>query len=60
MIISTSVGTNCLLSRKMRDKTLKGSDIVLILMMDLKKRRNHAEILSEVSQLEGVHYLEEV
>ena len=36
------------------------SDIVLILMMDLKKRRNHAEILSEVSQLEGVHYLEEV
>lgn len=45
---------------KKRDKTLKGSDIVLILMMDLKKRRNHAEILSEVSQLEGVHYLEEV
>ena len=45
---------------KKRDKTLKGSDIVLILMMDLKKRRNHAEILSEVSQLEGVYYLEEV
>lgn len=45
---------------KKRDKTLKGSDIVLILMMDLKKRRNHAEILSEVSQLAGVHYLEEV
>ena len=45
---------------KKRDKTLKGSDIVLILMMDLKKLRNHAEILSEVSQLEGVHYLEEV
>lgn len=45
---------------KKRDKTLKGSDIVLILMMDLKKRKNHAEILSEISQLEGVHYLEEI
>lgn len=45
---------------KKRDKTLKGSDIVLILMLDLKKRRAHAEILSEFSQIEGVHYLEEV
>lgn len=45
---------------KKRDKTLRNSDIVLILMLDLKKRRNHAEILSEFSQLEGVHYLEEV
>ena len=45
---------------KKRDKTLKGSDIVLIMMLDLKKRRNHAEVLSEVSQIEGVHYLEEV
>ena len=45
---------------KKRDKTLKGSDIVLILMLDLKKRREHAEILSEFSQIEGVHYLEEV
>ena len=45
---------------KKRDKTLKGSDIVLTMMLDLKKRRNHAEVLSEVSQIEGVHYLEEV
>lgn len=45
---------------KKRDKTLKGSDIVLTMMLDLKKRRNHAEVLSEVSQIEGIHYLEEV
>lgn len=45
---------------KKRDKTLKGSDIVLTMMLDLKKRKNHAEVLSEVSQIEGVHYLEEV
>ncbi len=45
---------------KSRDKTLKGSDIVLTMMLDLKKRRNHAEVLSEVSQIEGIHYLEEV
>lgn len=45
---------------KKRDKTLKSSDIVLVLMLDLKKRRKHAEILSEFSQIEGVHYLEEV
>lgn len=45
---------------KKRDKALKGSDIIVIVMLDLKKRRAHGEILSEFSQIEGVHYLEEV
>lgn len=45
---------------KKRDKTLRGSDIVLIMMLDLKKRKNHAEVIPEFSQIEGVHYLEEV
>lgn len=45
---------------KKRDKALKGSDIIVIVMLDLKKRRVHGEILSEFSQIEGVHYLEEV
>ena len=45
---------------KKRDKALKGSDIIVIVMLDLKKRRAHGEILSEFSQVEGVHYLEEV
>ena len=29
---------------KKRDKTLKGSDIVLTMMLDLKKRRNHGPV----------------
>lgn len=45
---------------KKRDKALKSSDIIVIVMLDLKKRRAHGEILSEFSQIEGVHYLEEV
>lgn len=45
---------------KRRDKTLKNSDIVLLLTLDLKKRRHHSEIIAEFSEVEGVHYLEEL
>lgn len=45
---------------KRREKTLRGSDIVLLLKLDLKKRRNHSEVIGEFSQVEGIHYLEEL
>ena len=40
--------------------TLRGSEIVLLLAVYLKKRTNHAEILAALSQIEGVHYMEEL
>ena len=45
---------------KKKDKTLRGSEIVLLLAVNLKKRTNHAEILAALSQIEGVHYMEEL
>ena len=42
-----------------RDKTLKGSEASPYNDAG-SEERNHAEVLSEVSQIEGIHYLEEV
>ncbi len=45
---------------KRKDKTLRGSEIVLLLAVNLKKRTSHADVLAAFSQIEGVHYMEEL
>lgn len=45
---------------KKRDKTLRSSEIVLLLVLNLQKRTQHAGVLAQMSQIEGVHYMEEL
>lgn len=45
---------------KKKDKTLRSSEIVLLLELNLKKRTDHADVLAAVSQIDGVHYMEEL
>lgn len=45
---------------KKKDKTLRSSEIVLLLVVNLKKRMNHAEVFAALSQIDGVHYMEEL
>lgn len=45
---------------KRRNKTLRSSDIVLLIELNLKKRTDHAQVLAMVSQVDGVHYMEEL
>lgn len=46
--------------REEEGQDLRDSEIVLLLAVNLKKRTNHAEILAALSQIEGVHYMEEL
>ena len=45
---------------KTREKTIQNTDTALILDIDLDKRRSHQEVLSILSELEYVSYIEEV
>ena len=45
---------------KQKKTTLQAKDIVLLVSIDLKKRSNHMDILSELNQFETIHYIEEM
>ncbi len=45
---------------KKREKMVKGYDVAVLLELDLKKKHDHSDVLSELSSIEGVNYLEEI
>lgn len=45
---------------KKREKIMKGSNIVVYIQLDLKKRMDHSRITEEITKLTAVEYCEEV
>lgn len=45
---------------KQKTKTIVENDVAILLEMDIKKSQNHSQIISELSVIDGVHYVEEL